>query len=119
MGLSDEALATARRGEPAPSTIPIIDPVTEEQFGEITDGGERAVDEAVKRARSSFDSAVWHGKTPSERAKIIWKAADLLEERAEELGAIDSRNVGKTLQQSRNVLGACVEQLRYFSGWCT
>jgi len=105
--------------ELAHATIPIIDPVTEEQYAEITDGGAEAVDEAVARARASFDGALWHGKTPSERAKILWKAADLLEQRAEELGAIDSRNVGKTLQQSRNVLAASVEQLRYFSGWCT
>lgn len=101
------------------STIPIIDPVTEEQIGEIADGGAQAVDEAVVRARASFDAAVWHGKTPSDRAKILWKAADLLEQRAEDIGAIDSRNVGKTIRQSRNVLLASVEQLRYYSGWCT
>jgi phenylacetaldehyde dehydrogenase len=108
-----------RTAEQPGSTIPIIDPVTEEQFDEISDGGAHAVDEAVARARASFDAAVWHGKTPSARAKILWRAADLLELRAEEIGAIDSRNVGKTLQQSRNVLAASVEQLRYFSGWCT
>jgi aldehyde dehydrogenase (NAD+) len=101
------------------ATIPIINPVNEEQIGEITDGGAEAVDEAVRCARASFNSAVWHGKTPSDRAKILWKAADLLEQRAEEIGAIDSRNVGKTLKQSRNVLLASVEQLRYYSGWCT
>ena len=118
-----------RIDEQLSSTIPIIDPVTEEQIGEISDGGAKAVDEAVARARASFEAALWHGKTPSERARILWKAADLLELRAEEIGAIDSRNVGKTLQQSRNVgktlqqsrnvLAASVEQLRYFSGWCT
>jgi aldehyde dehydrogenase (NAD+) len=108
-----------RSNEQSPTTIPIIDPVTEEQFGEIQDGGSAAVDEAVARARASFKAGVWHGKTPSDRAKILWKAADLLEARADEIGAIDSRNVGKTLRQSRNVLLASVEQLRYYSGWCT
>ncbi|MGO8859595.1 MAG: aldehyde dehydrogenase family protein [Acidimicrobiales bacterium] len=101
------------------STIPVIDPVSEEQFGEVTDGGTRAVDEAVARARASFDAALWHGKSPSDRAKILWKAADLLELRGEEICAIDSRNVGKTLRQSRNTLAASVDQLRYYSGWCT
>lgn len=110
---------TSRSEKQPPSIIPIIDPVTEEQFGEIEDGGAVAVDEAVARARASFAARVWHGKTPSDRAKILWKAADLLEARAGEIGAIDSRNVGKTLRQSRNVLLAAVEQLRYYSGWCT
>ncbi len=73
----------------------------------------------MARARESFDTGVWRGKTPSDRAKILWKAADLLEARADEIGAVDSRNVGKTLTQSRNVLLASVEQLRYYSGWCT
>ncbi|MBV1686736.1 aldehyde dehydrogenase family protein [Novosphingobium sp. G106] len=99
--------------------IPIIDPVSEEQIGAIADGGAAAVDAAVVRARESFDAGLWRGKTPSDRAKILWKAADILESRAEEIGAIDSRNVGKTLRQSRNVLLASVEQLRYYSGWCT
>jgi phenylacetaldehyde dehydrogenase len=101
------------------TTIPVYNPANEEQIGEISDGGARAVDEAVGRARESFKAGLWHGKTPSERAKILWRAADLLEQRAEEIGAIDSRNVGKTLRQSRNVLAASVEQLRYYSGWCT
>jgi len=81
------------------TTIQVYNPATEEQIGEISDGGARAVDEAVGRARESFRAAVWHGKTPSERARILWRAADLLEQRAEEIGAIDSRNVGKTLKQ--------------------
>jgi aldehyde dehydrogenase (NAD+) len=102
-----------------PAMIPIIDPVSEEQIGEVADGGAQAVDDAVMRARASFDAQSWRGMTPSARAKILWKAADILESRAEEIGAIDSRNVGKTLRQSRNILAASVEQLRYYSGWCT
>src|SRR5215212_2113581 len=74
--------------------IKVFDPATEEQIGEIPDGGAQAVDEAVARARETFRSAAWHGKTPSERARILWKVADLIEQRADELGAIDSRNVG-------------------------
>ncbi len=109
----------ARSDAQTSSTIPVIDPVSEEQFGEVTDGGTRAVDEAVARARASFDAALWHGKSPSDRAKILWKAADLLELRGEEICAIDSRNVGKTLRQSHNTLAASVDQLRYYSGWCT
>lgn len=101
------------------TTIPVYNPATEAQIGEIEDGGIHAVNEAVGRARKSFRAALWHGKTPSERAKILWRAADHLELRAEEVGSIDSLNVGKTLKQSRNVLAASVEQLRYYSGWCT
>jgi phenylacetaldehyde dehydrogenase len=100
-------------------TIAIYDPSTEEQIGEIEDGGASAVDEAVARARESFRSGAWTGKPPSERAKIIWKAADLLEARADEIGAIDSRNVGMARGHARNLVFAAAEQLRYYAGWCT
>jgi len=111
--LSAQAQATA------PSTIAVYDPSTEEQIGEIQDGGAKAVDEAVSRARESFDAGAWTGKTPAERAKILWKVADLLEQRAEEIGNIDSRNVGMARNHARNLVYAAAEQVRYYSGWCT
>lgn len=99
--------------------IAVYDPSTEEQIGEIQDGGASAVDEAVAKARESFRSGVWTGKAPSERARIIWNAADLLEARADEIGAIDSRNVGMSRNHARNLVFAAAEQLRYYAGWCT
>ena len=41
--------------------IPIINPVTEEQIAEFTDCGEEAVNEAVARAKASFEAGVWSG----------------------------------------------------------
>jgi phenylacetaldehyde dehydrogenase len=101
------------------SQIKVFDPSTEEQIGEIADGGAQAVDEAVARAREAFRAEKWHGKTPSERARILWKAADLIEQRADELGEIDSLNVGMSRPHARNLAFAGAEMFRYFSGWCT
>jgi phenylacetaldehyde dehydrogenase len=100
-------------------TIAVFDPSTEEQIGEITDGGAAAVDEAVARARHSFAAGLWAGKPASERARILWKVGDLIESRADELAAIDSRNVGMAQSHARNLMLAAAEQVRYFSGWCT
>jgi phenylacetaldehyde dehydrogenase len=112
-------MSQATSGRNTAVNIPVFDPSTEEQIGEITDGGARAVDDAVGQARQSFKRGVWHGKAPSERARILNKVADLVESRAEELGAIDSRNVGMGQHHARNLVYAGAEQLRYFSGWCT
>lgn len=98
--------------------IAVYDPSTEEQIGEIADGGAAAIDEAVGRARASFEAGLWTSKTPSERAKILWRAADLIESRAEEIGDIDSRNVGMAPYHARNLVYAGAELFRYFSGWC-
>jgi aldehyde dehydrogenase (NAD+) len=100
-------------------TISIIDPVTEEQIGEFTDGGAEAIDAAVARARASFDSGIWRHKPGSEKAKILWKVADLLEERHDELAQIDSLNTGMPLGQASRNMDAAIEYFRYFAGWCT
>lgn len=99
--------------------IPIIDPVSEEQVGEFTDGGVAAVDDAVARARASYESGVWHQKPGSERAKILGRVADLIDEHADELADIDSRNTGMPLMQARAIMGTSAEIFRYYAGWCT
>jgi len=103
----------------SPETIAVYDPSTEQQIGEISDGGASAVDEAVARARDSFEAGLWHGKTPSERTRILFRAADLMEQRADELGEIDSRNVGMSRNHARNLIFAAADQVRYYAGWCT
>ena len=101
------------------ASIAVYDPSTEENIGEIADGGAKAVNDAVGRARETFRTGVWRDKTPSERARILNYAADLIEKRVEELGAIDSRNVGMARGHARNLVFAAAEQIRYYSGWCT
>ncbi|MFA5710717.1 aldehyde dehydrogenase [Mycolicibacterium sp.] len=100
-------------------TIPIIDPASEEQVGEFTDGGAAAVDEAVTRARASFESGVWQGLPGSERAKVLWRVADLIDEHADALAEIDSKNTGMPLMQARAIMGTSAEIFRYYGGWCT
>ncbi len=99
--------------------IKVYDPSTEQQIGEIEDGGAAAVDEAVASAHASFEAGAWHGKTPSERTRILFRAAELIEQRADELAAIDSRNVGMSIGHARNLVFASAEQVRYNAGWCT
>src|ERR1044071_639871 len=99
--------------------IPIIDPVTEQQLAEFTDEGPEAVDAAVARARATFESGVWHRKPDTERAQVIWRIAELLEARADELAELDSLNTGMPLPQAERNIAASVEFFRYFSGWCT
>jgi aldehyde dehydrogenase (NAD+) len=105
--------------EASEQMIPVYDPSTEEQIGEIADGGARAVDEAVARARESFKAELWTGKPAAERAKILWRVADLIEARSDDLAALDSRNVGMSRNHARNLMFAAAEQMRYYSGWCT
>lgn len=99
--------------------IPVIDPVTEEQIAEFTDGGAKAVDEAVARAREAFESGVWAGKPGSERAKTLWRVADLIDDRAADLAELDSFNTGMPVDQAQAIMGTAAEMFRYYAGWCT
>lgn len=100
-------------------TITVYDPSTEGPIGEIRDGGATAVDAAVGRARETFRNGDWYGKTPSERSRILYRVADLIEQRADQLAEIDSRNVGMARGHARNLVLASAEQVRYNAGWCT
>src|SRR6202007_2401929 len=99
--------------------IPIIDPVTEEPITEFTDCGEDAVNEAVARAKASCQAGAWAGLPGRERAKILWRIADLIEERAEEFAELDSLNTGMPLMQAQLIVPTCAEFFRYYAGWCT
>src|ERR1700743_2581300 len=101
------------------NAIAIIDPATEQQIGEIADGGAQAVDQAVARARAPFRAGTWTGKRPGERARSPGRVADLIEQHVDELAALDSRNVGMSPLQAHNIVLAGAEMVRYYSGWCT
>ncbi|AEF34412.1 aldehyde dehydrogenase [Mycolicibacter sinensis] len=103
----------------AGEVIPIVDPATEEQIGEFNDGGAEAVNDAVARARASFDSGVWSAMPARDRAKILWRIADLIDEHADELAQIDSINTGMPLMQAQMIVPTCAEIFRYYAGWCT
>ncbi len=99
--------------------IPIIDPVTEQPIAEFADGGAAAIDEAVDRARETFDSGVWRQMPQSEQAQVLWRVAELLDAQADDIAQLDSLNTGMPLPQARRNIAAAIEFFRYFSGWCT
>ncbi|NKY48773.1 aldehyde dehydrogenase family protein [Nocardia vermiculata] len=111
----DELRQRPGKGE----VIPVIDPVTEEQITEFTDCGPEAVDDAVARARAAFEAGVWHGLPDRQRARIMWRIADLMDQHAEEFAQLDSLNTGMPIEQARMIVPTCAEFFRYYAGWCT
>ena len=99
--------------------ISIINPVTEEQLTEFRDCGPEAVDEAVARAKASYEAGVWSGLPGRERAKIMWRIGELIDQHATDFGAIDSANTGMSRAQSNSLASKCSEFFRYYAGWCS
>jgi 1-pyrroline dehydrogenase len=95
------------------STDAIVDPATGERIGEVASSGAADVDAAVAAAAGTFDE--WSGLTPGERSRALLRIADRLEEHADELVAIESRNVGKPIAAAADELPQLVDNLRFFA----
>lgn len=99
--------------------IPIIDPATEEQLTEFTDCGPEAVNDAVARAKSTAESGVWSQMADYDRARVLWRIADLIDENAEILAELESVNAGIPASQAAIITKVGSEWFRYYAGWCT
>ena len=96
------------------TTMDVLNPATGEAIAAVPAGTAEDVDAAVETAKRALSD--WLETTPGERALILLKLADLLDEHAEELARIESRNVGKPLSYARDEIPVCADNLRFFAG---
>ncbi len=95
----------------------IEDPATGKNIAEVVDASREDVDRAVQAAKTAFYDGRWSKKTPSERSKIIWKLADLMEANAEKLAKVESENTGKPYEfvSLGGDIPFAVDNLRFFA----
>jgi aldehyde dehydrogenase (NAD+) len=105
----------ARSGE----TFATINPATEETITDVASAGADDVDAAVRAARAQMEpGSEWQKMKPRDRAKVMWRLADLLTSRAAEIGRIETIDNGKPIFESQFVdTPAAAECLYYFAGW--
>jgi len=101
-------------------TFPSFDPATGDVLAQVAEGDREDVERAVRAARRAFESGPWPGLTASERGRLLWKLADLVEAHGDELAELESLDNGKP----RAVAAAAdvplsVDCLRYMAGWAT
>jgi 1-pyrroline dehydrogenase len=96
------------------STLDVLNPATGETFAQVPNMSAEEVDEAVERAKKALPE--WLDATPKERSELLHRLADVIEENAEELAQIESRNVGKPLMASRDEMPFSADNLRFFAG---
>ena len=101
-------------------TFEVLNPATTNTIAHVAEGDEQDIDKAVKAARAAFDSGPWSRMTPSERGKLVWRLADLLEEHAEEFAQLECLDNGKPLAVARAAdVPLAVDLFRYMAGWAT
>jgi phenylacetaldehyde dehydrogenase len=101
-------------------TFPVYDPATGNILAEVAEADATDVDVAVTAARNAFDQGPWPRMSPSERGRLIWKLADLIEKHAEEFAVLESLDNGKPLTVARVAdVPLTVDMFRYMAGWAT
>src|ERR1700722_14433243 len=102
-------------------TFDTLNPATGEVLAKIQEGGKADIDKAVKAARKAFEHGPWrHKMTAAERARCLYKLADLIEQRTDELAQLETLDNGKPIKESRYFdIPAVVETFRYYAGWAT
>jgi phenylacetaldehyde dehydrogenase len=101
-------------------TFATYNPATGEVLARVAEGDREDIDRAVKAARNAFETGRWSQLTASERGRVIWKLADLLEENLEEFAELESLDNGKPLKIARAAdVPLAVDLFRYFAGWAT
>ncbi|MDP5182942.1 gamma-aminobutyraldehyde dehydrogenase [Blastococcus sp. BMG 814] len=93
----------------------LVDPSTGEVFASAPVSGPEDVDRAYRTAADAFET--WRDTTPSERQRALLRLADAVEEHAEELIALESRNTGKPIGLTTSEeIPPMVDQIRFFAG---
>ena len=98
----------------------VKNPADEQVLATVAEGDKEDIDRAVAAARRAFESGPWPMMTPSQRGRLLWKLADLLEAHTDEVAEIESLDNGKP----RAVAAAAdvplaVDLFRYMAGWAT
>jgi phenylacetaldehyde dehydrogenase len=101
-------------------TFPSYNPATGEILSQVAEGDREDINRAVQAARAAFDTGPWPRLSASERGRLIWKIADLLEQNLEEFAQLESLDNGKPLTVARVAdVPLAIDMFRYMAGWAT
>src|SRR4029079_16697179 len=95
-------------------TFETVNPANGEVFRTVAEAGAEDADRAVRAAARAFED--WGARTPIQRAKVLYRWADLIEEQAEELALIETRDMGMAIGDARWCAGNAAAVMRYYAG---
>src|SRR5579859_3300155 len=96
-------------------TSDVIDPSTGEVYAHAPVSSRQDVDAAMRAAANAFEG--WRDATPSERSLALFRIADAIEARADELVEVETRNTGKPVALTRSEeIPPSADQIRFFAG---
>ena len=110
-------------GEFAPSEstswLDVVDPSTTETIARVPDASPRDVERAVMAARRAFDEGPWRDSTAQDRGRVLFKLAEVVRRRSDELAEIEARNTGKPIVEAEFDIADVATCFEYYGGLAT
>lgn len=108
------AYADATSGE----TFDTLDPATGETLASVQQAAAADVDRAVQSAQQG--QREWAALTAMQRSRILRRAVEILRERNDELAALETRDTGKPIAETRAVdIVTGADVIEYYAGLAT
>jgi aldehyde dehydrogenase (NAD+) len=96
------------------ATFEVHDPANGELLATFPESTREDVDRAVKAARDAFDS--WRLMPAPHKGEILFRAAEIMVERKEDLAREMTREMGKVLAETRGDVQEAIDMLYYMAG---
>ncbi len=96
----------------------VENPATGQTVARMANAGPEDVAEAVAAAEQAFRHGPWATLPDADRGKILWRMADLVEERRLELGRLESISNGRPISETSSQMLVVASYFRYFAGFC-
>ncbi len=101
------------------ATYQDVNPATGSPLADVANAGAADVDLAVKKARAALETGKWATMAASRRAKIVYKIAQLIAERSNDLALLEVRDNGKPLASAKAEMSAVVDCFEFYAGAAT
>lgn len=93
-----------------------LDPASGRVWAQMPEARETEVNRAVDAAHAAFSAPAWAGLTATARGKLLYRLADLVQEAAPRLAALETRDTGKIIRETSAQIAYVAEYYRYYAG---
>ncbi len=100
-------------------TLDVINPATNQKLASVPRAGREDVDRAVAAARAAFDGGKWIRMGAARRGAMLYRVAQIMRERFDEILRVEVANNGKAISQARAELNQAIEDFEFFAGAAT
>jgi acyl-CoA reductase-like NAD-dependent aldehyde dehydrogenase len=94
----------------------VHEPATGEPLAEVAQAGPADVDDALEVAVRAFQDGRWSDTSPTERGRVLLRAAELVRERLDDFATVEARNGGKPIRAARGEIEMVASTLEYYGG---